>query len=234
MKKKRLITSSVFWGTVLVLAAVVLILDGLGIKFADGLFTPLRIIGGVLLLSWLIYEIVRLRFTNVFFPLAFLFLVMEEPIAALMGRTEDNRDLISNWLVLLAALLLTIGFKAIFRRSHIIEVNGHSVDVGGKKKLGTVEVYLDPNDVDNCKVCDNLGTVNVYVVNRDQYNGNGLISVSDNVGQVIIHLPEDWNVITQVSDNLGHVSIPPQTQNHEKSITLAVSDNLGQISVVFD
>ena len=97
MKKKSLITSSVFWGTVLVLAAVVLILDGLGIKFADGLFTPLRIIGGVLLLSWLIYEIVRLRFTNVFFPLAFLFLVMEESCAAPLRGTTIGLTLESSF-----------------------------------------------------------------------------------------------------------------------------------------
>ncbi|MBP5618140.1 MAG: hypothetical protein J6X61_03210, partial [Clostridia bacterium] len=130
-----------FWGIVLILAAVVLVLDGVGVSLGAGM-TPWRIVGAVFLAGWLICEIVRLKFTNIFFPAAFLFLVLEEPIAIWMGRGEDATDLIANWVVLVAALLLTIGTKAIFHPKH--DEDGYKV-AGGR--IGSQTYYFDATDL---------------------------------------------------------------------------------------
>ena len=104
MKKSR---NGLFFGIILVCAAVALILDGLGISISGAQISAWSIVGGVLCLAWLVVEIVELKFSHIFFPLAFIFLLFEGQIATWLGHDDPN--LISNWLVLLAALLLTIG-----------------------------------------------------------------------------------------------------------------------------
>ena len=219
--KKTLFTRSLFWGLVLILTAAVLILDGIGISFGQGI-TPVRIIFGILLLALTIYEIVRLKFSYIFFPLAFLFLLFEEPLAWALGK---DGSLISNRTVLLAALLLTIGAALLSPKQKGIKKI---------KVMGNTTLYFDASDMSNCRINDNMGQVYAYVVNKEAYVGGGVITVTDNLGSVVLHIPSEWNVITETSDNLGKISIPPQDGNREKSITLIVTDNVGVVSVVFD
>ena len=222
-----------FWGIVLVLAAVVLILDGVGVDFGFGI-TPWKIILGVRIASWLVYEIVRLKFTDIFFPLAFLFIVFKEPLAKAIGYTGDN--LISNWIVLLAALLLTIGFKAIFKPKHIVSINGKEYEVSGDHggKIGRQTLYFDASNLDGAVVKENLGNVEVFITNREAYEGGGVITVNNNLGKITVHVPENWNVVTQASENLGNVNIPQRDVDGEKTITLVITENLGNISAVYE
>ena len=221
MKKFR-VSSSVFWGIVLVLAAVGLVLDGAGITLAVGL-AWYHYVFGALLLGWIVYELIRLHFARTVFPLAFLFLLFEGPICAWTGAGE-NGNLISNWTVLLAAALLYFGLAAIFQNSRFER----------RKKIGESVIYVDAMDLRNCKIADNLGKVQLYVTNPERYREDGLITVTDNVGNVIIHLPENWRVVTQTTDNLGKVDIPPQFAVTGPVVTLHVSDNVGLIRVVYN
>lgn len=220
-------SQNVFWGIVLILTAVVLILDGIGYELGYGI-KPWRIILGVVLTAWLISNIVKRHFADIFFPLAFMFIVFEKPIAHAIGRADNDLNLISNWVVLLAALLLTIGFGKIFKKSSIVSINGEPT------KIGSSTLYFDASNLSNASVQDNLGSVQVYITNRDAYVGGGIIKISDNLGKVTVHLPKDWDVVTQVSDNLGKVHVPEKDISGGKSITLYVTDNLGNVSVVFD
>lgn len=221
MKKFR-VSSSVFWGIVLVLAAVGLVLDGAGITLAAGL-AWYHYAFGALLLGWIIYELIRLHFARTVFPLAFLFLLFEGPICAWTGKGE-NGNLISNWTVLLAAALLYFGLAAIFQNSRFER----------RKKFGESTMYVDAADLRSCRIADNLGRVQVYVTNPERYRGDGIITVIDNVGNVMIHLPDNWQVITQSTDNLGHVDVPPQFNVSGPAVTLQVSDNVGLIKVVYN
>ncbi len=107
MKNKN----GLFFGLILVCAAVILVLDGLGYPIGGADLSAWRIIGGVVCLCWLVTEIVKLNFARIFFPLAVIFLLFEGYIAKLLGM--EDTDIISNWIVLLAALLLTVGVGAI-------------------------------------------------------------------------------------------------------------------------
>ncbi len=219
---KNNVSRSVFWGLVLVIAAVLLILEGVGVPLGAGM-TPLRIVAGVLLLAWVVYDLVKARFARIFFPLAFLFIVFKPVIAAAAGR----EDLISDWVVLLAALFLTVGVKL------LIPGKDKSLPSNGRR-LGNSSVYLDANDPQTCNVCDNLGNIVVYTVNREKYAGNGIVRVHDNLGDITLHLPADWRVNANTHDNLGYVFIPVQPNPGDKSIALEIYDNLGRVTVVFD
>lgn len=224
MKKYTVKTrTSIFWGLVLVGAAVLLILNGIGVSLGYGV-SVWRIILGVLCLAWLVDTLAERRFTEIPFPLAFLFLVFETPIAYAAGFEDGN--IISDWTVILAALLLTIGLKALFH------------DREGKLRLSNASsstIYLDGGDLASAEIRDNLGSVNAYITNRDAYEGGGTVTIKDNLGKVVIHIPANWNVVTDCHDNLGSVSVADQEDGvFDKSITLAIRDNLGAVKVVFD
>ena len=167
LKVNRKKYGAVFWGLVFVLAAVVLILDGIGIEFGFGL-SPWRIVLGVLLLAWLVYEIVRLKFTEIFFPLAFIFIVFQGPLANALKMESDT--IVSPWIVLLAALLLTIGVKMIFKPKLVININGENIEFNNEKdvkgKIRNETLYVDSTDLSNVVIKEHLGTVEVYISNR--------------------------------------------------------------------
>ena len=214
------VSRSVFWGLVLILAAAALILDGVGFSFGIGI-TLWHVIGGVILLSWIVSECVKLRFHAIFFPLAFLFMLFEGVIASWLGREDPN--MISNWTLLLAALLLTIGVGALTKRS------------GGREnaRLGNSTLYFDANDPGGCIVSDNVGNIHVYFINKEHYNGLGVVSVRNSVGKVTLHVPSEWNVVTECKDTLGSVNVPEREQVAGKSITVSVRDSVGSVTVEF-
>ncbi|MBR0232310.1 MAG: hypothetical protein IJQ53_08810 [Clostridia bacterium] len=212
----------IFWGVVFICAAALIILDAVGVNLGEGI-TPWRIILGVLLLGWIVYEIVQLKFASIFFPLAFLFLVFEAPLGIWLGKGED---LISTWLVLLVALLLTLGVGMLLPNRTVLN---------STKRMGRTGVYLDAGkDLASALIHDNLGNVQVYITNRDAYPGNGVITVSDNLGTVTLRIPGTWMVATQISNNVGKVDVPPQDYPCSQSITLVIHDNVGTVSVVFE
>lgn len=222
-----------FWGMVLILAALLLILDGVGIEFGAGI-TTWRIVVGVLLLGWLACEIVRLKFADIFFPLAFLFLVFRDPLAGLLNWNEDNIP--KTWIIIVAAALLTTGFHVLFDHRKTVTVNGQEVytDAVGSGKVGKETLYADAKSLSGFTISNHLGAVEFFLSNVEEYPGSGVITICDNLGLVTLHLPKDWNVVTQCSDNLGTISVPEHTSSGDKSITLDVHDNLGRIEVKFE
>ena len=184
----------IFWGLVFICAAALIILDAVGVNFGEGI-TPWRIILGVLLLGWVVYEIVQLKFASVFFPLAFLFLVFEAPIGLWIGKGED---LISTWLVLLVALLLTLGVGMLLPNRTVFNSN---------KRMGRSTVYLDAaKDLESAHIGDNLGSVTLRIP------GTWMVAtqISDNVGKVNVP-PQDYpcskSITLVVRDNVGTVSV---------------------------
>lgn len=104
----------IFWGIALILCAVILILDAVGVApLRDTGITIWRAIVGLLLVAWVISEFIQKKPIDAIIPLAILFLVFEAPIAHALGRADAN--LISNWIVIVAAILLSIGLNLIFR-----------------------------------------------------------------------------------------------------------------------
>ena len=222
--KKWKTRNSIFWGIVFIGAAAFLILGALGIDLGYGV-TAWRIVLGVLCLAWLVDRIVELQFSHTVFPIAFLFLIFEPTIAHLVG--SESSDLISNWIVLLAALLLTIGLKILLPK----RIGGRTYSV---ERTGSA-LYLDGSELESATISDHVGSTNVYISNTDAYIGGGTINITDNVGSIKLHIPSTWNVILQHSDNLGRVSITEQKDGvYEHSINVNVYENVGSVNVVFD
>ena len=225
MKRRNVRFDPIFFGIALVTTAILLILDGVGLSLGAGI-GPVRIILGVAFLAWLIYELVKLDIKGIFFPIAFLFITFKEPIETLT-KTEMK---ISNWTVILAALLLTIGFDLMIHKAKKIETG--NVNIGNR--IGTSSIYLDSKDLGDANISDIVGFANVFFTSRESYAGGGRINIHDNAGNVTLHIPSDWYVTTQVSDNIGNIYIPEQKVYGGKSLELCVHNNVGKVSVVFE
>ena len=223
-----------FWGAILILSAIVLILEGLGISLGKGM-DWWRIILGVVLVACLIYVILFRHFADIFIPLALLFLVFEYPLALLIKK-EDGK-IIPWWFVIIAAVLLTVGFYVISKPTHFLffSKKTEKKDSGsGSDSIGSKLLYLEADKLDGTAVRDHLGFVELYINNKKKYTSGAVVTFSDNMGKILIHIPDEWDVITQANDNLGKIDVPPHTGTGEKNITLAIHDNLGSITVVFD
>lgn len=239
MKKNK---NGLFFGIILVLAAVALVLDGLGISIGGTQLSVWSIVGGILCVAWLVVEIVKLKFSRIFFPLAFIFILFEGQIAALLGREDPN--LISNWLVILAALLLTVGVSALGGNINIKKKKGVTVDGDGnivaevneKKNFTQASVvYVDATELGVYNAENNCGSLQIYIENADKYEGGGRLSVENNCGSMVIHVPEQWRVVTDIDNSLGSVRIPVHdTESDAKTLKITGENNLGSLVVVFE
>jgi hypothetical protein len=81
-------TWKIFWGIGLILAAAVLLLDAFGIitPFLDvvGGISAIQIVGALLLISFIVSRIIKLKFAEIFVPLALIFMIFEKNIVTMM------------------------------------------------------------------------------------------------------------------------------------------------------
>ena len=232
-KEKQKRFRPVFWGLVLVLAAVVLILDGIGIEFGYGI-NAWRIILGILLCAWLISVILYRHFPDIFIPLGLLFLVFEAPIAHAIDPTK--KELLPAWTVILVIVLLTIGFNIMLKPTYGLLADKKNKS-GADSAMDTPQarfLYYNADKLDGAVISDQLGFAHIYIRNKNAYAGNAVISITNNLGKIILHLPTEWDVITQTGSNIGKIEVPPHTGIGEKSVTLVINDNVGNVQVVFE
>ena len=107
MKSKK-----IFWGILLIALAGLLLLDAFGVwePLAEkiGKISIWALICGAVLLLYIIRSLIHWKISRIFVPFALLFMLFEENIAVVCGLSKMN--IINNWILLLVAVLLTVGF----------------------------------------------------------------------------------------------------------------------------
>ncbi|MBQ7335417.1 MAG: hypothetical protein IJW92_02955 [Clostridia bacterium] len=239
-------TWKLVWGIGFILAAVLIVLDVAGVlsplASVVGDISILALLLGLLLVCFIITRLVKGKFDQIIFPLAFLFMLFESNIAILCGAA--NHNLINNWLLLLVALLVQIGVGILCssRKKHYVarvqtKFNGnkqHKTYAGGSLSSSTVYVNcatMTPNCVEN-----NLGSCTVYFENVEHYSGNGKLFVENNLGAMVICVPVAWQVHTEIENNLGAVNAPRNdaTPYSDASLlTVCAENNLGSLTVKY-
>ena len=207
--------------------AALLILDAFHIfdPFTEriGKVSVWAILGVIALVSFIIHRIAKGKISHIFIPLALVFMLIEHNIAFLCGA--DNSNLINNWVLLLIAVLLTIGFSLIFPHKYHWNKNHMSISSGSST------IYVDSATCAPDYVENNLGSTLVYFENPDAYLGNGSLYVENNLGAIKIHLPKAWCARVSVENNLGSVHAPKKDSGIP--ITIKGENNLGSISIVY-
>lgn len=222
MKKK-----GIFWGVALIFAAVLMIINNFGTESGLlGNIPVIKIILGVLCLCWVINELYKKQLPHIFFPLAFLIILFEKEIADLCGIAGG--ELISNWLLLLCALLFTIGTSMIFPKSY--EGN---YGKKGHKIMGKSIRYIDCSNFTCQQVENNMGAIEVFFENTEHYQGEGTLDLDNNMGSTIVHIPSGWRVVANIDNNMGSIKIAPSQNASGKIIYLTGDNNMGSVIVDF-
>lgn len=228
MKRKHL-----FWGIILLAVAALIIVDSLGtsLGFLDvGGLPVIRILIGVVMLYFAVKTIVKGRIYGCVFPLAIIFLLFEKELASLAGK----EDLISTWIVLLVALLLTVGLAFIFPHRGKIRTGGTYISSSYEKTntMSDRTEYIDCTDFVSASFSNKLGQLNLCFANSGNYIGGGVLNVDNSLGETIIRVPAGWRIDVQIDSMLGDVEIPVQTNVSEGPLlTITGANRLGEVCI---
>lgn len=228
-------------GILLIIGAILIGFDALG--FCPRFFSEVSafsIFFGAILCAWILASIIKLKIQDVFFPLAFLFMLFEKQISVMMGYAE-GKNLINNWLVLLIALLLNAGCSLIipkrkrkfFRKDFHFETSSDaSTEDNSTTNIGNKIIYIDCSNFKTTKIENNLGATQIYFSNIDQYDGNGILVIENNLGSVKVNVPSKWSISADVDNSLGSVSIPKEENNCDKNISILIENAIGSVNVI--
>lgn len=225
MKKK-----SIFWGVSLICAAILIILDSVGAQLGFIMGLPvIKIILGIACVGWLANELWKRLIPHIFFPIAFIFMIFERQIAYACGI--ESGEIMSNWLVLICALLLTIGTGLIFRKAVFCGEKAKKSHKHDKRMMGQTVKYIDCSDFVQDDVDNSMGSAEIFFENTDSYLGDGVINIDNSLGSIVIHVPNDWQVISNIENSLGSVDIDPGSSSGKK-IIINGENSMGSVKIV--
>lgn len=207
--KRGIRTGNVFWGLLLVLVAVFLIVNQLGFLEDVNVFS---IIFAIFWVSVLIEGLTKRSFGKILFSLAFLFMIFDEQLG-IKG--------VSNWSVLAAALLGTIGLNMIFKRKkhcHFGRINMHSENHDTQNRgqnslegnhvffrtvMGSAVKYVNSDNFESAFLESSFGGMQVYFDQAIIQNGKANIEVDISFSGVELYFPKSWEVINQTNTSFS-------------------------------
>lgn len=213
---------SVIVAIILIAAAVLMILNGIGVVQGDGV-ELWRIGLGACILAWLMWVLSDKKFNEIFLPLAFLFMLFEPNIARLFDLKGDN--IISNWVLLLAALLLQIGFGMLM--PGVRNKNDGTV----KASKGKSTFFVDAAELGEYSVANDFGAASIFIENTDAYRGNGVLRINNKLGSMQINVPASWGVSVNVVNNMGTVNVPTDLSVGEPKFEIIGENELGTVTI---
>ncbi len=233
-------TWKIFWGVAFVLVALFLILDAIGVlsPFASavGEISMIALVLGLVLLAFIVASLVRGRIPQICFPLAFLFMLFEDNIAFLCYGKEEN--IIDNWLVLVIALLLNIGFTILFskvgRRTKchgfgFTNTSGKHVD----NSFSSATVYVDCNDFSRRFIENSFGSCTVHFTDPEAYKGEGTLVIENSFGSVQINVPATWEVTADIENSFGSYNIPRKADQGGPVLYIKGESSFGSINIKY-
>jgi len=204
----------IFWGVLLVLAAVALVMGRLGhlnnfmagIGFWDVILT-------VFFLVTFVEGVTKDRIGEILFSAAFLINIHDE----LLGLQA-----ITPWVTLGAALLGTIGLKMIFpkagkKHKGKVAINGvvHEGGVCEESRKGNSISYENAfnstvkyiaGDFSKVNVENAFGSMQIYFSDAQLIDGNARVNVESVFGSVTLYVPSSWTVVNKADHVFGSVS----------------------------
>lgn len=230
--KKSIRTSSVFWGLLLIFAAVFLIAGQLGFLENVNAFS---VIFAIFWVAIFIEGMIRRSFGKILFSLAFLFIIFDEQLG-IKG--------VSNWTVLMAALLGTIGFNIIFKRKkhyHYEELEVDSDRYNAQKRVtnslngnkiffrtsfGSAVKYVNSDHFEYASLECSFGAMKVFFDQAVIESGNAVIDLDISFSGVELYFPKSWTVVNQTDTSFAGLD----EKNHSESTGSPLVTLTGDIS----
>jgi predicted membrane protein len=224
-----------FWGVFFVLAAVFVIASQVTSFTQLGFWS---IAFTVLLAAVFIQSLVNLNFFGVFMSLALAYWVYMEPL---------HLYIISPWLLILAAILVSIGFHMMFRRqakSKYIR-NHHDGDYRTiediddnnplvKVSFGSSSKYLHAAALKSGQFYCSCGALEVFFDQVQLDPAGAEIFVDCSLGEIKLFFPKNWNVVENMGKSLGSINLgsrPATPSAGAPQLILTGNVSLGSVEI---
>ncbi|ADL53965.1 LiaF transmembrane domain-containing protein [Clostridium cellulovorans] len=230
MKRER-----VFWGLVLILGGVFLIISKLG-YFPD--INVFSLLLTILLAVIILKSLIRVNFPGILFPIAFISIIYDDQL----GITS-----ITPWTVLVAALLGSIGLSMIFHRhskwmntKYIGEEHKFeeiSIEDGSqirfKNSFGASIKYVNTDDFQQAHFDSSFGAMKVYFDNAVIRNENAVVRINASFSGIELYMPRTWKIEDKTSVFLGSISEKNKNDNPTKTLTLVGDISFSGVEVIY-
>lgn len=231
MKKER-----IFWGVLLILAGIFMIISKIGYFPNVNAFSLLLTIFLVIVI---VKSLIHLNFTGILFPIAFICIIYDKPL----GITA-----ITPWTVLIAALLGSIGLSMIFHK-HIKWVN-HNHDDGDykfeeidiedesnvrfKNSFGASIKYINTDKFEQANLDCSFGAMKVYFDNAVMSNKNAIVRINASFSGIELYVPKTWAVNDKTNVFLSGVSEKNRSnQTTTNDLTLVGDVSFSGIEIIY-
>lgn len=221
-----------FWGLLFVTAAAAVIVSSLGYFSGVNLF---GILCTIFLIPIFIKSIIGANYAGVFFPLAFIGIIYSGPLGI---------DAITPLPILLAALLLSIGFSIMFKKNYKCYSNKENFDsivnetdesnIDFRVSFGSSIKYINSDDFKYANLSCSFGAMKVYFDNAKIVESNAVVNLDISFSGVELFIPSDWKVINNVDISMGGLDEKNKPgKNTEKTITLTGKVNLSGVEIIY-
>ncbi|SHH61372.1 hypothetical protein SAMN02745823_00479 [Sporobacter termitidis DSM 10068] len=195
-----------FWGVFFVLAAVFVVASQVTSFTQIGFWS---ILAAVLLAAVFIQSLIHLNYFGVFLSLALGYVIFQIPLRLFF---------ISPWLLILAAVLLSIGFYSLFHRRPkyagcrrrdndnyrtVEEIDDNNPYV--KVTFGSSSKYLHGDSLKTGQFYCSFGALEVYFDQVHLDPDGAEIFIDCSFGAVTLFVPKTWRVVDRLHSNLGSV-----------------------------
>lgn len=228
MKKRY---SKIFFGIIAVFAGIALAVYAFVPTFTLGEFSIWKLALGIGLIYWLFHNIFNgetvAKKLDVFLPIGLLLIVFKSNLEAAL----EHEDLFDSWLIILAAIILTIAVKMLFGHKKCSNVNYGTNSQ--KNKFSGSTVYIDASKSEPFHIENKFGGVEVFFRNIDMGDPCGAVEVDvDNkFGGIEIHAPAEWFVENRINASLSGVEYRPNPTTYTRKLILTGNTKFGAVEV---
>ena len=153
------------------------------------------------------------------------------------------------WPVLLAAVLLSIGFSMIFKKRRRVIHDGSSVvfdsvdideedgnTICVKNTFSETSKYVNSNDFTSGDIKNTFGETRVYFNNAVLANGRATLYVDNTFGETCIYIPRTWRLDLKKNNSFGDIAVRGNGNNDMDAplITIDAKNSFGEICIVFE
>ena len=230
-------TKNIISGVLLIALAACLVLwklDVFNLPFSFAGVGTWGIIITIVMLVIIFHSIIDLNFAGLFIPAAIIAIIFDEPL----GITA-----ITPWIVLIAALLLTIAFDKLFpKHKRHIHVTYNSDDnkatfcdnsststvddgngwVNHTMKFGSSTKYITSDDFRGASLESQFGELSVFFNDVHVPSKKVNIHCSVSFGEMQLYIPKEWRIENRVSVTLGDCNDRGVTSTADENSVLCV------------
>lgn len=198
---------NLFWGILLILAAIFMITNQLGLFIA---INPFRLIFTVFLVVIIIKNIPKLHFTNILLPLALLLILYKNNI----GLSN-----LSSWAIFMAGCLASAGLSMIVKpRRHSHDHNTYDDEyyetaedindniISGSVSFGSDTKYLYSDHLERADFTCSFGSLKVFFDHAQLSPGGAEVFIDASFASVELYIPRTWQVVDRISTSLASVN----------------------------